>query len=495
MKLLFKLITCLYLTVLLNTTLFLSAFAGVETEQTLPNIILIQADDLGWTDLGSYGNPYFETPNIDRIAAEGVRFTQAYAAAAVCSPSRFGILTGRYPARSGLTDYLQWSYHAPEAYAEAINKEKNPSGFQHSELGDMKTPKNPYWMEHEEMTIAEFLKEAGYTTAHVGKWHLGPKGWWPESHGFDYNIGGTELGLPGTYFDPYAISSYAPEGIETLPPRRKGEYLTDRLTDEAVKFIETHREEPFFLYFNTYAVHTPLEGRKDLVEKYRNHTRYTRENAVYGAMVEAVDEAVGKILETVHELNLEENTLILFVSDNGGISKPTLGPFTGEAVRDEAPLRGTKGYPYEGGIRIPLIMRWAGKVPAGRTIEEPVIGVDIFPTLVELIGEELPKDRPIDGESLVAFMENPPIFERNAPLFWHYPHYRNEEVGPYSIIREGDWKLIRKYDKESNLELYNLKHDLSENKNLAPAYPDKIKQLSGKLDQWLEMTGARLPEF
>ncbi|MBD3267297.1 sulfatase-like hydrolase/transferase, partial [bacterium] len=340
-------------------------------------------------------------------------------------------------------------------------------------------PPNPLWMKHEEVTMAEMLKKAGYTTCHIGKWHLGPDAWYPETQGFDYNIGGCDYGQPPSYFDPYDNKRL--DNIPTLKPRDKGEYLTDRLGDEAVRFMKKHKDQPFFLYMANYAVHTPIQAKESYIEKYKNKPKTeNHDNAKYAGMVESVDDCVGKIMNTLDELDLADDTLIIFTGDNGGL----------EPVTDNAPLRAGKGHPYEGGIREPLIVRWPGKVEAGRVSDEPVTSVDFFPTICQAAGVGLPENRAIDGETMMPLLRQGGGMKRDA-IYWHFPHYRGS-IDPYSIIREGDWKLLKKYGK-GTFELYNLKEDISEKNDLAKQKPDKVKALNKKLERWLKETGAKVP--
>jgi arylsulfatase A len=451
------------------------AFAGQPGRK--PNFVLILVDDLGWADSGCYGSRYYETPHIDRLAAQGMRFTNAYAACAVCSPTRASIMTGRYPARLGVTDWIRSRFQGGKIPAD----KKNPTRYVGGKNQKLLCPPNALWMELDEITIAEALKPAGYTGCHIGKWHLGADDWYPDKQGFDYNIGGCDYGQPPTYFDPYFRKGQG--DIPTLPPRQTGEYLTDREADEAVNFIRAHKDGPFFLYMAHYAVHTPIEAKADLVQKYQAKPPTQQKNAKYAAMVESVDDAVGRICATLDELGLTENTVVLFTSDNGGLVP----------VTNNAPLRSGKGYPYEGGIREPLIVRWPGVVRSGSTSDEPVISVDYFPTFCEAAGVPLPTDREIDGVSLVEHLRSGgrQTLDREA-LFWHFPHYRGSDVVPYSIIRAGDWKLIKQYEGPT-FELFNLKEDPSEQSDLSGTVPDKVRELDVRLQAWLLRTGAKLP--
>ncbi len=442
------------------------------------NFILINIDDLGWRDLACYGSRYYETPNIDRLAAQGMRFTDAYASCAVCSPTRASIMTGRYPARIGVTD---WIHHLDKRGEEAYREGKNPTAYVGGQRRRLLCPPNPYWMELDEVTIAEVLKTAGYTACHIGKWHLGYEPWFPDKQGFDINIGGGEIGQPPTYFDPYYLNEQRPS-IPALSPRRQGEYLTDRESDETVRFLNEHRDKPFFLHMCHYAVHTPLQAREELVAKYESKGKTNQTNAIYAAMIESVDRAVGRMLSTLDELGLAGRTVVIFTSDNGGLQ---------DYATDNAPLRAGKGYPYEGGIRVPLIVRWPGVVESGRVCDVPVTSVDHFPTLAELAGARLVSKRVIDGESLVPVLKETGSLGREA-IFWHFPHYRGEVV-PYSIIRKGDWKLIKRYEGRI-FELFNLKEDLSEKNDLSEKRPDKVKELDTELSAWLTDTQAKLPQ-
>ena len=471
-------------TVLLAGTNPLSSWDGrLKASPTLRpttdrvNFILINIDDLGWTDLTCYDSRYYETPNIDRLAAQGMKFTDGYAACAVCSPTRAALMTGRYPARVGVTD---WIHHLDLAAHTAIGSRTNPTAYGGGPGRKLLCPPNPYWMELDEVTIAEILQAAGYTTCHIGKWHLGPQDWFPDKQGFDINIGGCEIGQPPTYFDPYYQNPQR-SSIPTLPPREQGEYLTDREGDEAVKFITEHRDKPFFLNLCHYAVHTPLQAKDEITRKYETKPKTNQTKPVYAAMIESVDKAVGRVLAALEKLRLVDKTIVIFTSDNGGLK---------DYATDNAPLRSGKGYPYEGGIRVPLIVRWPGTVKAGSICRVPATSVDILPTICQAAGLNLPSERAIDGESLMPLLTQEGNLIRDA-LFWHFPHYRGDVV-PYSIIRKGVWKLIKRYEGPT-FELYNLNEDLSETQDLAQTLPDKVHALDKELVAWLEQTGAKLP--
>lgn len=457
---------------------FSNAKASAQgTLSTRRNFIIINVDDLGWTDLSCYGSRYYETPHIDRLASQGMRFTDAYAACAVCSPTRAAILTGRYPARLGLTD---WIHHLDREALVAAGTQQNPVEYVKTPGKTLLCPPNPYWLELDEVTLAEALKEGGYRTGHVGKWHLGPDLWFPDKQGFDVNIGGCEIGQPPTYFDPY-YQNPRRSSIPTLRPRKPGEYLTDRESDEAVRFIRDQAAGPFFLNMCHYAVHTPLEAQEGLIAKYRRKEPSNQKNPVYAAMIESVDQAVGRIISVLDELNLGERTVVIFTSDNGGLQ---------DISTDNAPLRAGKGYPYEGGIRVPLIIRWPEVIPRASVCTAPVSSVDFYPTVLQAAGIPLPPERTIDGESLLPLFDLRRGLERKA-IFWHFPHYRGDVV-PYSIVRSGDWKLIKHYEGPSH-ELFNLAEDLGEKNDLSRDHSEKVRELASLLDDWLKKTGAKLP--
>jgi len=442
-----------------------------------PNFVFILVDDLGWIDTSCYGSGFYETPNIDRLAAGGMRFTDAYAACAVCSPTRAAVMTGRYPARLGVTDWIRARFQG----GNIPDSKKNPTEYVGGKNNKLLCPPNALWMEMEEITIAEAIKPAKYTSCHIGKWHLGPDDWYPDKQGFDFNVGGCDFGQPPSYFDPYTRKGQG--SIPTLEPRRQGEYLTDREADEAVTFIRRHKDKPFFLYMAHYAVHTPIQAKQDLIEKYKAKAPTDQKNPAYAAMVESVDDAVGKIMAVLDELDIADNTIVFFTGDNGGLLP----------ITSNVPLRAGKGYPYEGGIREPLIVRWPGVIEAGSVSHEPVTSVDYFPTICEAAGVPLPRDRDIDGVSLLGHLKSGGAkkLDRES-LYWHFPHYRGDVV-PYSIIRTGDWKLIKRYEGKT-FELFNLNSDLSEKDDLSQTMPEKVKELDAKLTDWLRAAGAKLPK-
>jgi arylsulfatase A len=471
-------------TLLAALLLVLPAVPLVAAADSKPNVILILVDDLGWMDLSCQGSDFYRTPSIDRLAAEGMRFTDAYAACAVCSPTRAAVQTGRYPHRVGVTDWIRSRFQR----GELGTPETNPTQYVGGPKQRLLCPPNPYWMEHEERTIAEALGDDGYRCGYIGKWHLGDDAWYPERQGYHENRGGCDYGQPPSYFDPYNNPKHKHEtiraGIHNLPGRKPGEYLTHREADEAEALIRQWKDQPFFLQVAHYAVHTPIQAIAEVAARYAAKPGKTQQNANYAAMVESVDDSTRQILAVLQELDLDDRTLVIFTSDNGGLDNngnPT----------DNAPLRSGKGYAYEGGIRVPFLVRWPGVVPTGRTSSTPASSIDLFPTILEACGVAVPSDRPIDGLSLLLHLksggETPLVRDE---LIWHFPHYRHAP-GPYSIIRQGDWKLIKFW--EGPRELYNLKNDLGEESNLAEEMPDKVAALEALLDQRLKSQEASLP--
>ncbi|MBN1419486.1 MAG: sulfatase [Planctomycetes bacterium] len=429
-----------------------------------PNVLFILIDDLGWKDLGCQGNARIRTPAIDRLASQGMRFTCAYASAPVCSPTRAAILTGRSPARLHLTN------HIPDRFVP------KDASLLPAETLDHLPP--------EETTFAERLKEAGYATAFLGKWHLagpgagregrGTEAFYPERQGFDLNFGGCALGGPPTYFDPFRIHN--------LESRRPGEYLPDRLADEAVAFLRAHRDGPFLLCLWTYTVHWPMEAKPDLLARYAGREGPGLKDARYGAKVEGMDAAIGRVLAALDELEIAERTLVIFTSDNGG--------FLG--VADNRPLRLGKGYLYEGGIRVPLIVRWPGVVRPGSICRVPVISTDFFPTILAAAGLAPAPTPPLDGESLMPLLRQSGTLGRDA-VFFHYPNYAwhlDNRLG--GAVREGDFKLIETYE-DGSIELYDLGEDIGETRDLSKEMPERARALRQKLDAWLRASGARMP--
>jgi arylsulfatase A-like enzyme len=454
-------------------------------ERQKPNFVFFLVDDLGWKDLGCYGSTFYETPNIDRLAAQSMRFTNAYAACPVCSPTRASIMTGKYPARLATTDY----FGAPQPDTVGKDWTKNrtllPARYEDR-------------LPLAEVTIAEALKEHGYATFFAGKWHLGPEGFWPEDQGFDVNKGGCDRGGPyggKRYFSPY--------GNPRLSDGPDGEHLPDRLATETCKFIETNREKPFLAYLSFYSVHTPLMARDDLKAKYEakakqvkrdgpdwgkegeRQVRLVQDHAVYAGMVEAMDQAVGKVLDALDRLDLAKDTIVFFMSDNGGLSTSEGHPTS------NLPLRAGKGWLYEGGIREPMIVRWPGVTQPGSVCEEPVISTDFYPTMLDMAGLPARPDQHVDGRSMRPLLQQTYRPDRRA-FFWHYPHYGNQGGSPGGAVRAGDYKLIEFYE-DNRVELYNLRDDLGERNDLAAKMPDKAAELRQMLHRWRGEVGARMP--
>lgn len=448
----------------ISLSLLGSGCAPREATQRPPNILFIMIDDLGWTDLHCQGNALLETPNIDRLATQGMRFTDAYAAAPVCSPTRAAIMTGLSPARLAITN------HIPDQ-----------NRFQ-PDNATLRSAETVNFLALDYVTIAEHLKGAGYANAFIGKWHLSgtrsemtssePKRR-PEYQGFDRNVGGCCFGGPPSYFEPYRIPN--------IQPKQEGAYLTERLADETIDFMHAHQDQPFFIALWNYTVHWPMEAPRDLIEKYRARTGL--KDTRYAAMIEAMDSAIGRVLKALDELELAGETLVVFTSDNGAFG----------GVTDLKPLRAAKGYLYEGGIRVPLIVRWPGRVQAGSICRTPVISMDFFPTLLEVAGIRAQPQELLDGESLL------PLFGQTGPLrrdaiYFHYPNYafhRSNRLG--GAIRQGDFKLIERYDDDS-VELYNLVDDIGEREDLSELKPQLAQAMKTRLDQWLRETGAKMPE-
>jgi arylsulfatase A-like enzyme len=424
-----------------------------------PNILFILIDDMGWRDLGCYGHEIHETPNIDRLAAHGMRFTDGYAASPVCSPTRASIMTGKYPSRTGISNWI-----AGDFYVNTPLRCEETSPF----------------MKLEELTLAEALKAGGYQTGFVGKWHLGGKSYFPQHQGFDVNVAGNHKGNPGK-------GCFSPHGLENLTDGPEGEYLTDRLTTEAVRLMDgfSKKEKPWLLYMSYYTVHCPFIAKPEKIEKYTAKARAAGEenfNATYAAMVESLDENVGRLLDWLDEKGLRENTLIVFTSDNGGFHEAT----------HQRPLRGYKGELYEGGIRVPLMVDWPGVTKPGSVCDKPVVSTDFYPTLLEAAGLPPRPEQHIDGVSVVPLLKGDTAFDRGATIF-HYPHYlpRHSAI-PGSVIRDGDWKLIYFYEGERT-ELYNLREDIGESENLADRLPEKTAKMKAQLDDALKEHGAKIP--
>ena len=443
------------------------------------NFLFFLVDDMGWADIGANGSTYHETPNIDRLARSGMRFTQGYAAGSVCSPTRASIMTGRHPVRVDITDWI------PGQANRLANPLLHPEDRSHLPL--------------EETTIAEALKEHGYQTFFAGKWHLGDKGQWPTDQGFDINIGGHHRGSPpGGYYGPWSNP--------TLKAKRKDEYLTERLTEESVKFLEERDQaKPFLLYLSYYNIHTPIQAYKKHIDHYQSKAakafegktptepehdgtnRLRQDNPALATMVAAVDDSVGVLLAKLTELKLDENTVVIFFSDNGGLSTLQRGRF---GPGCNLPLRAGKGWLYEGGVREPTIIRAPGVTQPGSVSHKPLISMDFFPTMLDLAGLPLKPKLHVDGRSLLSQLKGNDT--GNRTLHWHYPHYHGSSWKPGASIRDGDWKLIEFYHY-NNFELYNLAKDPGERTNLAKRNPRKAAELRAKLSAWQKQIKAKMP--
>ncbi len=449
---------------------FISPAIAQKLNDSKPNILFILIDDLGWKDLGYMGSCFYETPHINQLANNGIIFTNAYAPAANCAPSRACIMSGKYPSRHGI--YTVGSSERGRAEDRKLIPVINTTTLADSIV-----------------TIAETLKSGGYRTAHIGKWHLGED---PCNQGFDLNIAGSHEGHPKSYFSPYRNLK-----LEDGP---EGEYLTDRLTDEAIHFMSENSPDktgkPFFLYLSYFTVHTPLQGKEKLIEKYKLKRGCEGQNhAVYAAMVESADQNVGRLIEALTEIGLRENTLVIFFSDNGGIVK----------FSSQHPLRAGKGSYYEGGIREPLLISWPAKLPMGKIIDTSVSGIDFYPTMLDAAGLDTNPKLVLDGESLLSLITKRKKLKRKA-LFWHFPIYLEAydpdkdqsrdslfRTRPGSAIRKGNWKL-HEYFEDGGMELYNLESDPGESDNLVDKKPHKTKQLYRLLEQWRENTNAPVPK-
>jgi arylsulfatase A-like enzyme len=450
-----------------------------------PNVLFILVDDMGAKDLSNEGSTFYESPNIDRIAREGMKFTRGYATCQVCSPSRASILTGKYPVNHGITTWIG------DSSGEAWSKR----GRNDSHL----PPEYERNLRDSEITLPEAMKNAGYTTFFAGKWHLGSEGSWPTDHGFDINKGGWDVGGPrGGFFSPYVNPN-----LESGPV---GQSLTQRLGQETADFIEKHKDQPFLAYLSFYTVHAPIQTTKDLWKKYRDkaekmglirnnerflfdrrlNVRQVQDCPIYAGMIEQLDQSIGIVLAKLDEHGLDENTIICFTSDNGGVS-------SGDAyATSNLPLRGGKGRQWEGGIREPFYIKAPGITKAGSREATPVNGIDWYPTLLELCEIEVPQKQKVDGVSFVPLLKGKTIKQR--PLYWHYPHYGNQGGEPSSIIMEGDWKLIHYHEDERD-ELYNLARDIGEQNDLIEKEINRARQMRRKLDTWLKQTKAQFPQL
>ncbi|MBT3481923.1 MAG: sulfatase [Opitutales bacterium] len=492
-----------------------------------PNVVFFLVDDLGWTDVGSFGSSFYETPHIDQFATKGVKFTSAYAACHVCSPTRSSILTGKYPARNRMTDWISGRLDYPfQKYLNVRTGQELP---------------------YKEETIAETLRGHGYKSAAVGKWHLGSTPHTPDKHGFDWHIPRNwSRGAPNrTFYAPYNL-----EGLEDAP---EGEYLTDRLTDEAIGFIEDNKDSPFFLYMAHFAVHDPIHGRPDLVEKYEaklkanppkgnvpyalegnpdlaeplsreyldealsdpafaeygvlpQHTvkiKQFQDNTQFAGMVEAVDQSFGRIVERLEELGIDDNTIVIFFADNGGMAGMNIHFPTRTVTADELdrafstsvlPLRGAKGWLYEGGIRVPCIVKWPGQGQAGTVSDEPIISNDFYPSILEMAGLPLVESQHADGVSIAPILKGAKTLDRDA-IYWHFPHYSNHGMQPPAgAIRAGEYKLLEYYENNT-VQLFNLNEDIGEQNDLSKSNPAKTKELTAMLHAWRDSLDAQMPSL
>lgn len=464
-----------------SATLLVVSFAclhagpGVSAEK--PNVVLILVDDLGWTGLSCYGSDLHETPNIDRFARGAVRFTDAYAAAPVCTPTRASIMTGKSPARLHITVWHEASGDPPKWMRRRLVPPVTEGNLQLAET-----------------TLAEVLHDEGYLTAHVGKWHLGNAAHYPENQGFDVNMGGSFWGCPPTFFYPYRGLFGGERELRYVPGTSfgaKGEYLTDRLTDEALRIVDRAGDQPFFLNLCYYTVHTPIEGKPKMVEYYRKKIKegLDHDNAHYAAMHQSLDGNVGRVLSKLDERGIADNTIVVFTSDNGGF----VNNYKGQRVTGNKPLRSGKGSLYEGGIRVPLIVHWPGVTQPGRVCNEPVITTDFYPTIREIVGApgNEQHNQQLEGLSLVPLLKNANASLDRDTLCFHYPHYY-PTTSPVSAIRAGDWKLLHYYE-DGHVELYDLANDLGETTDLSEEMPDRAAQLLGRLSEWRDSVGAQLP--
>ena len=440
-----------------------------------PNFVFILADDLGWRDAGFMGSTFYETPHLDELAADGLVFTDAYATAPNCAPSRASLMSGQYTPRHGILTV--------------------PSTHEDRKRRRLLVPETATELPLEVVTIAESLRSAGYATASIGKWHLGRRGHAPVDQGFDFSIAGNARGMPPSYFWPYEFVNRSGQKFRISSLRaggREGEYLTDRLTDEAISWLNAHAHDPFFLYLSHYAVHLPMQAPPDLEAKYRTKTGSDgHDDARYAAMIESLDQSVGRVLRHLETLGVEDETVVVFFSDNGGA----------DGLTSMRPLRGAKGMLYEGGIREPLIVRWPGRIAGGQKSDVPVIGVDFYPTFLELAGVPAPKSHVLDGVSLA-----PLLLARNADtvrersLYWHFPTYLERKSSskqafwttPAGAIRRGDFKLIEFFE-DGRLELYDLRHDIGEQTDLGATMPAKTRDLHGRLQRWRASVDAVVP--
>jgi arylsulfatase A-like enzyme len=449
------------------------------------SFVFIIVDDLGWIDTGVYGSEFHETPSIDRLAEEGVRFTQFYTASPVCSPTRASIMTGRHPARVGITNWIGGEQAGMLRQAEYLRE-----------------------LPLEEVTVGEAFREAGYATGYIGKWHLGEGSYLPRAQGFEWAAAVNGAGQPTSYFYPYRGEQVSVWDVPDLEEGAEGEYLTDRLTEEALRFIELHRGDSFFLVLSHYAVHTPLQSRPELAARYRSKaaalhaggeafadegtwatTKLRQDHPTYAGMIQSVDESVGRILDTLDALNLAESTAVVFVSDNGGLSTLIRGRTT--MPTSNMPLRAGKGWLYEGGVRAPLIVRWPEMAQGGGVVDVPATTMDLFPTFLEMAGMPLMPRRHVDGISLAGLLRGDGVGGERA-LFWHFPHYHGSGNRPSASVRVGRYKLVE-WLEDGRSELFDLLADPGEEQDLASAMPDRVADLKERIRAWRDEVGARMP--
>jgi arylsulfatase A-like enzyme len=451
-----------------------------------PNVLIFLIDDRGWRDTGVYGSEFYETPHIDRLAAAGMRFTEFATASSVCSPTRASIMTGKHPARLNITNWIGGEQAGMLLQAEYVRQ-----------------------LPLDEVTLGEAFQEAGYTTGYIGKWHLGETGFLPPDQGFDVAVAVNQAGQPASYFYPYHRDEPSVWDVPDLQDGEEGEYLTDRLTDEALAFIDASQEGPFFLMLSHYAVHTPLQSKDELTAKYEGKaaslppaagpefisesglgtTRQHQNHAVYAGMVQSTDESVGRILDHLEALGMWDSTIVVFVSDNGGLSTysgdRTLGPTS------NLPLRAGKGWLYEGGIRAPLIIRWPGGAGVTGVDPTPTTSTDLYPTLLEIAGLEQRPQQHVDGVSLKPLLEQAGDLNREA-LYWHFPHYHGSGNRPSSAIRVGDMKLLE-WLEDDRVELYDLAADPGEHNDLSASMAEVVADLRDRLHVWRQDVGAGMP--
>lgn len=468
----------------MHLAMLLSLVSCTPKPQT--NVILFIVDDLGWADTGIYGSSFYVTPNIDLLINNSTKFTSFYAASPVCSPTRASIMSGKHPARVKITNWIGGEKKGQLLQAEYRRQ-----------------------LPLEEVTIAERFREAGYATGFVGKWHLGGDGFLPEQQGFDVNIGGHAAGQPGSYFYPYKHPTNTFWDVPDLPVGQEGEYLTDRLTEESLSFIRKNAKKPFLLVHAYYSVHTPLQAKEELVRSFRQKaeqqdecretvftlessrasTRRCQNHPVYAAMIQSMDQSVGKILSELDAIGIADHTAVVFVSDNGGLSTLAAGRTSMPTSND--PLRAGKGWLYEGGIRVPFSIMWPGKTEAGGIRTEPASTTDIYATLQDLAGLSSRADDARDGMSLVPILSGVTDPE-DRPLFWHFPHYHGSENRPSGAVRVGRYKLIEWFE-DGSIELYDLEADASETKNIVAIKPDTADKLLRLLHDWRTEIGAEMP--